>query len=67
MKFGQALRQKRLQDGALQAKICEQLQVSKSTYILWEKGRNLPKVDKFDLLSGYLQVSMDELVQMMIK
>lgn len=66
MKFSNALREKRLSDGVTQAVICQQLQVSKQTYIHWEQGRTLPKANRYPLLREYLDVSMGELVQMMI-
>lgn len=63
MSFGERLRSAREAKGYTQQQVADFMQIDKSTYCGYETGKRQPDVQKIKLLSKFLGVSGDELLE----
>lgn len=63
MKFGNHLKQERLQRKFTQQKVAQDLHVSRQTISSWETEHSYPDIDSLIRLSDYYQVSLDQLLK----
>ncbi|GAQ02103.1 DNA-binding protein [Companilactobacillus farciminis] len=63
MKFGNHLKQERLQRKFTQQKVAQDLNVSRQTISSWETEHSYPDIGSLIRLSDYYQVSLDQLLK----
>ena len=63
MNFADKLKELRQEKGISQAKLAEDIFISRSAIAKWENGLGIPNEDSLKLLAEYFNVSEDELLQ----
>lgn len=63
MNFAEKLKELRQEKGISQAKLAEDIFISRSAIAKWENGLGIPNEDSLKLLAEYFNVSEDELLQ----
>ena len=63
MNFANKLKELRQEKGISQAKLAEDIYVSRSAIAKWENGLGIPSDESLELLAKYFNVSEDELLQ----
>lgn len=62
MEFSAKLKELRLKKGITQAKLAEDIHISRSAVAKWENGLGLPSDESLKMLANYFGVEVDELV-----
>lgn len=63
MKFNEKLLEIRKKQGLSQEELGMELQVSRQTISKWESGQSYPDFQRLVMLSGYFNMTLDELVK----
>ena len=62
MTLGEKIKEARKQCGLSQEQLAEKMNVSRSAIAKWETGKGLPDIDNLKMLSAFLNVSVDYLL-----
>ena len=62
MEFSEKLKELRQQKGVSQARLAEEIHISRSAVAKWENGLGLPSDESLKLLADYFGIAMDELI-----
>lgn len=61
-KFGEVLKQKRMNQNITQRACAEHCKVSVNAYQFWERGNSYPKKDKFESICDFLGIDKEQFV-----
>ncbi len=59
MKFGERLKELRIEKGISQEQLAKNLNLTHGAICLWENNQRIPKLDALILLAKYFNVSLD--------